>query len=48
MRRLPNAEERRLLRQLGLNPKHFLKINKDWESFTFSEIKSGKKLLVRR
>lgn len=46
--RLPNVEERVLLRQLGYNPKHFLKANKDWESFTFIQIKTGLKLLIRR
>jgi len=48
MTRLPNVEERVLLRQLGFNPKHFLKVDKDWESFTFIQIKTGNKLLIRR
>jgi len=45
---MPNVEERVILKQLGCNPKDFLKINKDFESFTFVQVKTGKKLLVRR
>jgi hypothetical protein len=46
--RRPNVEERVLLKQIGVNPKHFLRLDKDWESYTFIQIVTGKKLLVRR
>jgi hypothetical protein len=41
-------KERRILRQQGFNPKYFLRINKDAESYTFVEVITGKTLLVRR
>jgi len=44
----PNVEERVVLKQLGLNPKLFLIFDKDWESYTFTQVISGKKLVVRR
>ena len=46
LRRL-SVVEKILLREQGFNPKHFLREYKDCESYTFLEIKSGKKLVIR-
>ena len=40
--------ERHFLRQQGYNPKHFIRIEKDWESYTFVEVMTGKILILRR
>lgn len=47
MLRSLKAEEKALLRQQGFNPKKFLRFYKDCESYTFLEVKSGKKLVMR-
>ena len=44
----PNVEERVMLKQLGLNPKLFLTYDKDWESYTFVQSITGKRLVIRR
>ena len=36
-----------LMRQ-GFRPNRFLSLTRDWESFTFIEIRTGKKLVLRR
>lgn len=46
--REPNKYERYLLRKEGHNPKYFLRIEKDWESYTFVEVMTGKILTLRR
>jgi hypothetical protein len=46
--RKPNGEERVALKKMGFNPKYFVRIEKDHESYTFLEVTSGKKLVVRR
>ena len=43
-----NVEEKTLLRRFGLNPKQFLRLDKNYENFAFIEIKTGKKLVIRR
>jgi len=48
MNRLPNVEERVILKEMGFNPKDFLRTDKDFESFTFIQLKTNKKLMIRR
>lgn len=43
-----NVEEKTLLRRFGLDPKQFLRSDKNFENFAFTETKTGKKLLIRR
>lgn len=44
---IPSKKEMILL-QLGLNADTYKVINKDWESFTILNIKTGKKVSIRR
>lgn len=43
-----NVEEKTLLRRFGFDPRSFLRFGKTYEDFTFTETKTGKKLLLRR
>ncbi|HEY5524832.1 MAG TPA: hypothetical protein VIK26_05795 [Clostridium sp.] len=42
-----NVKEKILLKAQGFNPKKFLRVYKDCESYTFLEVKTGKKLVMR-
>lgn len=46
--REPSQYERYFLRKQGYNPKHFLRLAKDAESYTFVEVMTGKILTLRR
>lgn len=41
-------DEKILLKQQGLNPKLFLRLRKEAESYTFTHIKSKISLIIRR
>jgi len=43
-----NVEEKTLLRRFGLDPKQFLRLDKNYENFTFIERLTSKKLIIRR
>lgn len=43
-----NVDERVMLKKLDLDPRNFLRINKDFESVTFLEVNTGKTLVLRR
>lgn len=46
--RKPTQYERYLLRKEGYNPKYFLRLCKDAESYVFIEVMTGKILTIRR
>ena len=41
-------QERDFLKRQGFNPREFLAVTRDWESFTFIKVTTGKKLVIRR
>jgi len=42
-----NVEAKVLLKEQGLNPRNFLRLYKDSQSYIFLEVKTGKKLVMR-
>ena len=46
--RLCNVEQRQFLKCIGVNPKDFLFVNEDCESYTFIHKKTGKQVCFRR
>lgn len=45
--RNPKVRHRVLLKEMGLNPSKFLVANEDYESYTFIEKNTNRKLCVR-
>lgn len=43
-----NVEQKTFLKMLGINPKEYLYVTKDYESFTFLHKESGKQIYIRR
>ena len=46
--KLCNVEQRQFLKCIGVNPKDFLFVNEDFESYTFIHKKTGKQVCFRR
>ena len=47
-RRIPNVVQRQFLKYIGVNPRDFLYIDEDFESYTFVHKATGKQVYFRR